>query len=76
MNFIKDGAILIKGLLKNSEVSVLRDGIDYNISNPSFRSKVASDENDPGWFFEDFCSWQKNEFYPIENSPTVKKAKA
>jgi len=62
-NFKKDGAILIKGLLNNFEVKILQEGIDSNISNPSPLSKIASSENDPGVFFEDFCTWQKNKDY-------------
>ena len=49
-----DGAVLIKGLLNDQEVSYLREGIEANISNPSLKSKIASNENDPGWFLEDF----------------------
>ena len=59
-SYQNDGAVLIKGLLNNQEVSVLREGIDANISNPSLKSKIASNENDPGWFLEDFCTWQEN----------------
>ena len=53
-NYAKDGALLIKNLLTPEEVLDLREGIDINISHPSSRAKVASNESDPGWFFEDF----------------------
>ena len=33
-----DGAVLIKGLLNDQEVSDLREGIEANISNPSLKS--------------------------------------
>ena len=59
-NYAKDGALLIKNLFTPDEVSDLREGIDANISHPSSRAKVASNESDPGWFFEDFCNWQEN----------------
>ena len=62
-NYKKDGAILIKGLLNKFEVKILRGGIDSNISNPSSLSKIASSKNDPGWFFEDFCTWKQNKAY-------------
>jgi len=62
-NYNEDGVILIKGLLNNLEVKILQEGIEYNISNPSLLSKIASSEKDPGWFFEDFCTWQKNKAY-------------
>ena len=62
-NYAKDGALLIKNLLTQDEVSDLREGIDINISQPSSPAKVASKERDPGWFFEDFCNWQENPAY-------------
>ena len=58
-----DGAVLIKGLLNDQGVSDLREGIEANICNPSLKSKTASNENDPGWFLEDFCTWQENSSY-------------
>ena len=54
------GAVLIKGLLNDQEVSDLRIGIAENISNPILKSKIARSENSPGWFLEDFCTWQEN----------------
>jgi len=75
-NFKKDGAIKIKGILDSSEIKILRKGIDFNISNPSLLSKIASGENDPGEFFEDFCTWQENIYYQriIFNSQVPKIA--
>ena len=58
-----DGAVLIKGLLNDQEVSDLRKGIEANISNPSLNSKVASNYDDAGWFLEDFCTWKENLSY-------------
>ncbi len=63
--YANDGVLLIKSLLTRNEVSDLREGIDVNISNPSSRAQVASDENDPGWFLEDFCTWQENPAYQM-----------
>ena len=58
-NYVKDGALLIKNLFTPNEVLDLRKGIEANISHPSSRAKVAVNENDPGWFFEDFYDWQE-----------------
>lgn len=54
----RDGAVVLRGLLSVDEVERLRRGIDRCIEQPSRRSKVASAPDDPGWFFEDFCTWQ------------------
>ena len=59
-NYVKDRALLIKNLFTPNEVSDLREGIDANISHRSSRAKVASNESDLGWFFEDYCNWQEN----------------
>ncbi len=54
--YANDKTVLIKNLLSTNEVEDLRLAIDKNISNPSSCSKIASDGNDPGLFFEDFCT--------------------
>jgi hypothetical protein len=56
-NYAKDGAVLIKNLFTPDEVSDLREGIDANILHPCSRTKVASNDSAPCWFFEDFCNW-------------------
>jgi ectoine hydroxylase-related dioxygenase (phytanoyl-CoA dioxygenase family) len=61
--FQRDGAVVLPGLLTSAEVELLRSGIDANLAAPSARAKVASTRDDPGWFVEDFCCWQENEFY-------------
>ena len=61
--FRRDGAICLRGLLSAEEVTLLRQGIDRNLAQPSPRAKVASRPGDPGWFVEDFCSWRENDEY-------------
>jgi ectoine hydroxylase-related dioxygenase (phytanoyl-CoA dioxygenase family) len=61
--FQSDGAVVLRGLLTSAEVELLRRGIDANLAAPSPRAKVASARDDPGWFVEDFCCWQENDFY-------------
>ena len=61
--YTNDGVLLIKSLLTQNVVSDLREGIDVNISNHCSCAQVASDENDPGWLLEDFCTWQENQAY-------------
>ena len=41
----------------------LREGIDANLAHPSPRALVASRSDDPGFFIEDFCTWQDNPAY-------------
>jgi len=58
-----DGVVFIRGLLNDRDVSDLREGIEANISNPSLKSKIDSNENDPCWFLEDFCTWLEYSSY-------------
>lgn len=59
----QDGAVVIRGLFSTDEIERLTQGIEANLSAPSWRSKVASNSADPGWFMEDFCTWQVNPNY-------------
>lgn len=61
--YARDGAVRLRGLLSPDEVQVLREGIDANLAHPSPRALVASRSDDPGFFIEDFCTWQDNPAY-------------
>jgi ectoine hydroxylase-related dioxygenase (phytanoyl-CoA dioxygenase family) len=61
--FQRDGAVCIRQLLNADEIALLREGIELNLSSLSHRAKVASAPNDPGYFVEDFCTWQTNPYY-------------
>jgi ectoine hydroxylase-related dioxygenase (phytanoyl-CoA dioxygenase family) len=61
--FQRDGAIVIRGLLSERELTLLTAGIEANLRQPSERAKVASAAGDPGWFIEDFCNWESNAAY-------------
>lgn len=56
--FARDGAVCIRGLFEKAQLEALAEGIEENLKHPSPRAKVASQPDDPGWFFEDFCNWQ------------------
>jgi ectoine hydroxylase-related dioxygenase (phytanoyl-CoA dioxygenase family) len=61
--FQADGAVVLRGLLTPGELELLEKGIDANLAQPSPRAKVASRADDPGFFVEDFCSWEENAAY-------------
>lgn len=61
--FQRDGAVCLRGFLNAGDIAVLRQGIELNLSALSPRAKVASQPDDPGYFVEDFCTWQNNPFY-------------
>ncbi len=62
-SFQRDGAVCLRQLFGPEEIAALRAGIDANLARLSPRAKVASTQDDPGRFVEDFCNWQENEDY-------------
>src|SRR6202012_5739687 len=57
--FARDGAVCIRGLFRADELAATARGIERNMAAPSARSKVASAADDPRFFFQDFCNWQR-----------------
>ena len=57
--FLRDGAVCIRGLFSASELASAARGIEHNLSAPSASARVASPADDPGFFFQDFCNWQR-----------------
>jgi ectoine hydroxylase-related dioxygenase (phytanoyl-CoA dioxygenase family) len=57
--FVRDGAVCIRGLFSATELASAAQGIERNLSAPSANAKVVSAADDPGFFFQDFCNWQR-----------------
>ena len=57
--FHRDGAVVVRALFRPEEVAVIERGIERNLAEPSPLFKVASRDDDPGRFVEDFCNWQR-----------------
>lgn len=58
-DFIRDGAVVIRGALNSSELETLTRGIEANLAQSGPLACVASSAGDPGRFLEDFCNWQR-----------------
>ncbi len=54
----RDGAVVLRGVITQPEIDLLRAGIDSVVASPSPRAKIASAADDPGFFIEDFCRWR------------------
>ena len=54
-----DGATVVRGLFNAAEMKLLEQGIERNMAAPSPLAVVASKPEDPGYFIEDFCNWQR-----------------
>ena len=58
--FRAEGVVVLRGLVTEPEIELLRRGIDAVVDHPSPRAKVASLPDDPGFFIEDFCTWREH----------------
>lgn len=56
--FARDGVVVVRGIVSPGELEALAAGVDDVLAAPSPRAIVASADDDPGRFFEDFCRWQ------------------
>lgn len=54
-----DGCVVVRGLFSPDEVETVRQGIARNLAEPGPLFGVASRDDDPGRFVEDFCNWQR-----------------
>ncbi len=57
-DYLRDGAVVLRGLLTEDEVARLRAGVDAVIAAPSPAAVTDGEPGAPGTFFEDFCTWQ------------------
>lgn len=57
------GAAVVRGAFTPDEVALVERGIERNLAEPGPMFKVASRQDDPGSFVEDFCNWQRIEEY-------------
>jgi ectoine hydroxylase-related dioxygenase (phytanoyl-CoA dioxygenase family) len=54
----RDGCCVVRGLFRPDEVDAIRDGIEHVLADPGPLFGVASREDDPGRFVEDFRRWE------------------
>ncbi len=74
--FARDGVVCVRGLFSGPDIALLEQGIEENLARPSANALVASRDDDPGRFFEDFCNWQRIAAYRrfLETSPVAAAA--
>ncbi len=57
--FARDGVVLVRGVLDAEQIDAARQAISEVMAVPGPLAQVASDADDPGRFFEDFCRWSQ-----------------
>ena len=62
-DYQRDGCVVIRGLFSPAEVELVRTGIERNLAEPGPLFGVASTDDDPGRFVEDFCNWRRIDAY-------------
>jgi ectoine hydroxylase-related dioxygenase (phytanoyl-CoA dioxygenase family) len=58
-DFRRDGACVVRGLLDDGEIALLRKGIEQNLAEPSERAIEGGGDSGSGRFFEDFRNWTR-----------------
>ncbi len=58
-----DGATVVRGAFSHAQMKLLEQGITRNMAEPSPLAIIASKPEDPGYFIEDFCNWQRIDEY-------------
>ena len=68
-DFRRDGAVRVRGAFTPEQVALVERGIERNLAEPSERALIASRDDDPGRFIEDFCNWQRIPEYGSSSAP-------
>jgi ectoine hydroxylase-related dioxygenase (phytanoyl-CoA dioxygenase family) len=58
-DFARDGAVCARQVVSPALLERVAAAIDANLAAPSELAQVASGDDDPGRFVEDFCNWQR-----------------
>lgn len=58
-DFARDGAVCARGVVAADLLERVARAIDDNLAAPSELALIASGEDDPGRFVEDFCNWPR-----------------
>jgi ectoine hydroxylase-related dioxygenase (phytanoyl-CoA dioxygenase family) len=76
-DYARDGAVVVRKLFTPDQLQTLERGIERNMAEPSALAIVASRPEDPGYFIEDFCNWQRIAEYRdfIFTSPAANAAR-
>jgi len=57
--FARDGLACVRGVLDAGELASASRAIEIVLAGPGPLAQVASADDDPGSFFEDFCRWRE-----------------
>ncbi len=55
----RDGAVCVRRLFSQAWLDVLATGLERNLAEPGPYAKYYTDDGQPGFFFGDYCNWQR-----------------
>lgn len=55
----RDGAVCVRRLFSQEWLEVLAAGLERNLAEPGPHAKYYTDDGRPGFFFGDYCNWQR-----------------
>ena len=61
--FKKNGATILRGVFSDFWIEELRVGLDFNMAAPGPYNKNYTKEGQQGFFFGDYCNWQRIQQY-------------
>jgi ectoine hydroxylase-related dioxygenase (phytanoyl-CoA dioxygenase family) len=61
--FQNEGAVVVRDFFSAAQIQLLSRGIEQNLAQPSSLFIDASAPGGRSRFVEDFCNWQRNDFY-------------
>lgn len=61
--FGRDGAVCLRGIIDEALLGRVAVDVAANLADPSPLGIVASTDDDPGFFVEDFCNWSRRPSY-------------
>ena len=61
--FRNDGATILREVFSEFWIEELRAGIDFNMATPGPYTRKYTKQGEPGFFFGDYCNWQRIPHY-------------
>ncbi|WP_089721524.1 phytanoyl-CoA dioxygenase family protein [Candidatus Entotheonella palauensis] len=59
VQYERDGAVCVRGLFSQAWLELLAAGLERNLAEPGPHAKTYTEAGRPGFFFGDYCNWQR-----------------
>lgn len=62
-DFARDGVVKLSGVFHDEWIGSLRDAVETNLTEPGPHARYYTPEGSEGFFFGDYCNWQRIDGY-------------